>query len=97
MAVMAFYPSEQFRLEQRVDQIDEQTGGHESGQRVIKNHDPISSELLAGVDIRDRQREEADRERHHHDVHHGNAPNEILENANRCLLRRRFFDLHQKR
>jgi hypothetical protein len=31
------------------------------------------------VDIGDRQREEADRERHHHDVHHGNAPDEIFK------------------
>jgi hypothetical protein len=79
MAVMALVPSEQFRLKQRVDQIDEQTGGHERSKRVVKDHDPISSELFAGIDIRDRQGEEADPERHHHDVHHGNAPNEILK------------------
>src|SRR6516162_202502 len=88
-------PSEQFRLEQRVDQIDEQTGGHERSERIVKDHDPISSELFAGVDIRDRQGEEADPECHHHDVHHRNAPNQIRESANRCLLARRFFDLHQ--
>jgi hypothetical protein len=35
--------------------------------------------LFANVNIGDRQREEADRECHHHDVHHGNAPDEILE------------------
>jgi hypothetical protein len=32
MMVMAFIPSEQFRLEQRVDQIDEQSRGHECGK-----------------------------------------------------------------
>ena len=69
---MAFIPSEQFWLEQRVDQVDEQSGGHERSERVIKNHDLISSQLFASVDIRDRQSEEADCEHHHHDVHHGN-------------------------
>jgi hypothetical protein len=81
---MAFIPSEQFGLEQRVDQIDEQTGGHERSERVVKDHDPISSELFAGIDIRDRQGEETDRERHHHDVHHRSAPNGILKNTSRC-------------
>jgi hypothetical protein len=77
MTVMVVVPSEQLGLEQSVDQVDEQTGGHERRERVIKDHDAISSELFAGVDIGDRQREEADRERHHHDVHHGNAPDEF--------------------
>jgi hypothetical protein len=71
-------PSEQFWFEQRVDQINEQSRGHERGERIVKDHDPISSELFAGVDIGDRQREEADRERYHHDVHHGNAPDETF-------------------
>jgi hypothetical protein len=79
MTVMAFVPSEQFRLEQRVDQIDEQSRGHERSERVVKNHDSFSSQLFAGVDISDRHSEEADRERHHHDVHHGNAPDEVLK------------------
>jgi hypothetical protein len=94
---MAFIPSEQFWLEQRVDQINEQPSGHQRSERVVKDHDPVSSELFAGVDIRDRQREEADCERDHHDVHHGNSPNEILKSASRCLPTGRFFDLHQKR
>src|SRR6516162_1830830 len=94
---MAFIPSEQFWLEQRVDQINEQPSGHQRSERVVKDHDPISSELFAGVDIRDRQREKADCERDHHDVHHGNAPNEILKSATRCLPTGHFFDLHQKR
>ena len=94
---MAFIPSEQFWLEQRVDQIDEQSGGDQRSERVVKNHDPISSELFAGVDIRDRQREEAYCERDHHDVHHGNSPNEILKSASRCLPAGRFLDLRQKR
>jgi hypothetical protein len=72
-------PSEQFRFEQRVDQINEQSRGHERSERIVKDHDPISSELFAGVNIGDRQREEADRERHHHDVHHENAPDEIFK------------------
>jgi hypothetical protein len=70
MAVMAFIPSEQFWLEQRVHQIKEQSGGHERSKRVVKNHDSISSQLLASVDIRDRNGEEAEREYDHHDVHH---------------------------
>jgi hypothetical protein len=68
---MAFIPSEQFWLEQRVNQIDEQSGGHERSERIIKNHGSISLQLFARVDIRDRQSEEADRQRNHHDVHHG--------------------------
>jgi hypothetical protein len=39
----SFIPSEQFRLEQRVDQIDEQSRGYERSERVVKNHDCISS------------------------------------------------------
>jgi hypothetical protein len=78
MAVMAFIPSEQLWLEQRVDQIDEQSAGDDGSERVVKNHGSISSQLLAGIDIGDRCSEEADRERDHHDVHHGNAPNKIL-------------------
>jgi len=69
---MAFIPSEQFRLKQCVDQIDEQSRGHERSERIVKDHDAISSQLFASVDIRDRYSEEADRERHHHDIHHGN-------------------------
>jgi hypothetical protein len=74
---MAFIPSEQFRLKQRVDQIDEQSCGHERSERIIKDHDAISSKLFASVDIRDRYSEEAECERHHQNVHHGNAPNAI--------------------
>jgi hypothetical protein len=95
MTVMAFVPSEQFWLEQRVDQIDEESGGHECGERIVKNHDCISSQLLAGVDIRDRHGEEGDREHHHHDVHHWNAPNGILKKTRRCLMAERYFDLRQ--
>ena len=90
---MAFIPSEQLRLEQRVDQIDEQSGSHQRSQRVVKNHDAISSQLLAGVDIRDGYCEERDRERDHHEVHHGAAPNR--KNTSRCLRAQSDFDLHQ--
>jgi len=76
---MAFIPSEQFWLEQRVDQVDEQSGGHERSERVIKNHGSISSQLFASVNIRNRQSEEADRERHHHDVHHGKLQTQFWE------------------
>jgi hypothetical protein len=93
---MAFIPSEQFWLNERVDQIDEQSGGHERGKRVVKNHDCISSQLLASVDIRDRNGEEAERERDHHDVHHGNAPNELLKSASTCLTAGKCFDLDQE-
>jgi hypothetical protein len=79
MAVMASIPSEQFWLEQRVDQIDEQSGGHERSKRVVKNHDAIPSQLFAGVDLRDRRGEEAERERYYHDIHHGNAPSVICQ------------------
>jgi hypothetical protein len=94
MTVMAFYPSEQFWLEQRVDQIDEKSRGHERSERIVKDHDPISSELFAAVHIGDRQREEADRERHHHEVHHANAPDEILP-LSRCPVAGSDFDFDQ--
>jgi hypothetical protein len=95
MTVMAFYPLEQFWLEQRVDQIDEKSRGHERSERVVKEHDPISSELFAGEDISDRHGEEADRERHHHDVHHWSAPIVSLRDASRYLRARGQADLHQ--
>src|SRR5262249_23591403 len=68
---MVFIPSEQLWLKQCVNQIDEQRGGDERSERVIKNHDLISSQLFASVDISDRRGEEADRERDHYDLHHG--------------------------
>jgi hypothetical protein len=34
----------------------------------------ISLQLIAGVDVGDRQREEDEADRQHDDVHHGNAP-----------------------
>jgi hypothetical protein len=91
MTVMAFIPSKQFRLEQRVNQIDEQPGGYERSKQVVKNHDSISSQLLASVDIRDRHDEEADRERHHHDVHHGSAPETMRRRDAAAALNLIFF------
>jgi hypothetical protein len=38
MTVMVVGLSEQFRLEERVDEVDEKAGGHERGERIIKNH-----------------------------------------------------------
>jgi hypothetical protein len=38
---------------------------------------PISSQPFAGVDVGDRHREEGERDCHHNDVHHRNAPNKI--------------------
>jgi hypothetical protein len=38
MMVMVVIPSEQFGLEQGVDQIDEQTRGNEARKRIVKDH-----------------------------------------------------------
>jgi hypothetical protein len=37
----------------------------------------LSSEQVAGVNVRDRQREERKPNRHHDDVHHANAPRAV--------------------
>jgi hypothetical protein len=39
---MASIPSEQFRLEQRVDQVDEEPRSHERSERIIKDHVCVS-------------------------------------------------------
>lgn len=38
MAVMIVISSEQLGLEQRVDQVNKQAGGHEAGERIIEEH-----------------------------------------------------------
>jgi hypothetical protein len=40
-----------------------------------------SSELVAGVDVDDRQREEGEADREHDGVHHGNAPSKLFPGA----------------
>jgi hypothetical protein len=74
MTVMVAVPSELFRFQQRVGQIDKQPRGNEAGQRVVENHGSDPSEQVAGIDIGDREREKDEPDRQHDDVHHGNAP-----------------------
>jgi hypothetical protein len=38
MTVMVDVPSEQLGLEQCVDEVEEQAGGHEAGKRIVENH-----------------------------------------------------------
>jgi hypothetical protein len=53
MTVMVVVPLEQFGLEQCVDEVDEKASSHEARERIVKDHDSLSLQLLAGVDIRD--------------------------------------------
>src|SRR5215831_18633223 len=95
MGVMAFIPSEQLWLEQRVDQIDEQSGGDERSKRVIKNHGRI---LLTAVRRRKHKRSTRRRSRPRARplrCPSWKAPSEILKIASRCLVAERYFDLHQ--
>ena len=40
-----------------------------------------SSQLVAGIDVDDRQREEGEADREHDGVHHGNAPSKLFPGA----------------
>jgi hypothetical protein len=58
--------------EQSVDEVDHQSRGHETGKRVIENHE-ASSEPVAGVGVTDRQNEKDEAERKKNDVEHGRS------------------------
>src|SRR5579872_4464323 len=73
MAVMVVYPSEQIGLEQRIDQIEQQSRSDETGERIVEDHMRLL-QLIAGVDVSDRYGEERKSDRQHDDVQHGNAP-----------------------
>jgi len=59
--------------EQSVDEVDHQSRGHETGKRVIENHEGLSSEPVAGVRVTDRQNEKNEAERKKNDVEHGRS------------------------
>jgi hypothetical protein len=59
--------------EQSVDEVDHQSRGHETGKRVIENHEGLSSEPVAGVRVTDRQNEKDKAERKKNDVEHGRS------------------------
>jgi len=59
--------------EQSVDEVDHQSRGHETGKRVIENHECLSSEPVAGVRVSDRQNEKDEAERKKNDVEHGRS------------------------
>jgi hypothetical protein len=58
MTVMVGIPSEQFGLEKSIDQVDEQPRGNEAGERIVEDHGGVSSKLVTGIDVGNRQREE---------------------------------------
>jgi hypothetical protein len=89
MAVMDVAFSQVFRLEQGVDQVDEEPERDEAAERIIEDHDD-ASEQVAGVDIGDRQREKGDADCHHRDVHHGSAPDKFMNGTERLALRPRL-------
>jgi hypothetical protein len=55
--------------DQSVDEVDHQSRGHETGKRVIENHE-ASSEPVAGVGVTDRQNEKNEAERKKNGVEH---------------------------
>jgi hypothetical protein len=61
-------------MQQRENKISQQTDGNERGEGIVEEHDPFSSTPVAGVGIGDRKREEAERNRNHQNVHHGENP-----------------------
>jgi hypothetical protein len=62
LAVMSL-PSETLWPEKGVDEIDEQSGGHDRRERVVEGH-RLSSEPLAEVAVSDRGRKESECARH---------------------------------
>ena len=63
-------PSEPLGPEQGVGEVDEQAQGHEAAERVVEEHDAISSEPVAGDGVADREREEGKTDGHHDQVEH---------------------------
>ena len=60
--------------QQRVDEVDHQSRGHEARKRIIEDHGEASSEPIAGDGVADRQREEDECDGEHDDVQHVDAP-----------------------
>ncbi len=89
--------SEPLGTQQGVSQIEQETERNGGGQRIVKDHDPfLPLEPLTGVGIADREREKAEREGDHQNVHHLSFP---LTLALVCYDHRPFqrgrFAVHQ--
>src|SRR6266508_598038 len=66
--------SEALGPQQRVGQVKQQAERDETGERVIEDHGLAPLEPFASIGIADACHEEAERERQHDDVQHGNVP-----------------------
>ena len=58
------------RPQQGVEQITQQAGSDDCGERIVKDHDPFSSKPVAGVGVADRERKKAEPEAQKNNVHH---------------------------
>jgi len=76
MTVMIATLSEPLGLEQRVDEVDHQSYGHEASERIVERSWQTSSEPIAGDGVADREREEDERDGEHDDVQHVEAPSD---------------------
>ena len=63
-------PSEPLGAEQGVGEVDEQAQGHETAERVVEEHDAISSEPVARDGVADRESEKGKADGHHDQVEH---------------------------
>ena len=61
--------SEVLGAQQRIGEIDEQDRGHRAAEEIVDEHGRAPSERVAGRDIGERGREEAECEREHGDIH----------------------------
>ena len=66
--------SEALRPQQCVGQVEQQAERNESGERIVEDHGVAPLQPFAGVGIADACNEEAEGERQHDNVQHGNVP-----------------------
>jgi hypothetical protein len=62
--------SEPLGADERVDEVGEEAGGHDTAERVIDDH-RVLLEPVAGADIGDAEREEGDADGDEDHVEHG--------------------------
>ena len=58
------------RPQQGVEQVTQQAGSDEGGERIVKDHDPFSSKPFTDVGVADRECKKAEREAQNNNVHH---------------------------
>jgi len=71
--------------EQSVGEIDKQPGGDDAGEPVVEDHGCLL-QTVAGVDVGDRQHEEAEAQSNQGEVQHADVSLRMVANNHLCAL-----------